>query len=108
MKKRNENINHLFTILDKYIRSLGEVRSEAVPPDVVFYKTKSTFLALKLKTKWIDVEFFLDRYDDDPIIKKCLQTSKKRFAFIVSVDSADEIGDQLKYWISESYDLITS
>ena len=107
LKRRSDKIGMLFQHLDKYIHTLGEFRSEAVPPDVVFYKTESTFLALKLKTRWIDVEFFLDHYDDDPLIKKWLQTSKNRFAHIVSIDEVEEINVQLKNWIKASYTLIS-
>ena len=106
--KRSKIINQLYHSLNEYISSLSKIRLEAVPPDVVFYKTETTFLALKLKTKWIDIEFFLNHHDDHPLVKKWLQTSKNRFVHIVSIDSMDEIDDQIKKWIRLSHQLITS
>ncbi len=84
----------------------GPFREEAVGPDVLFFKTNSTFLALKVKRKWIDVEFFLDHLDDIPPVKKYLQTSKNRWVHLVSIDEMEDIDHQLEYWIRDSYKLI--
>jgi len=105
-KKRSERINELYKELHSKFR-FKDFRREVVPPDVIFYKTKSTFLAVKLKTKWIDVEFFLDYFMDHPIIKKYLQTSKKRFVYVVSIDNSDDINHELLNWITHSYSLIS-
>ncbi len=92
--------------MKKEVAKFGEYRIECVPPDVAMLKTKSTFMAIKVKTKWLDIEFFLDYYESTDIIKKHLQTSKKRWVYIVSIDSPEEINQQLLNWCEYSYNLI--
>ena len=106
LDKRKGHIADLYACLHKQFL-FENYRREVVPPDVIFYKTKSTFLAVKLKTKWIDIEFFLDYYMDSPIVKKWLQTSKKRWIYVVSIDSETDISNELMEWIGYSYQLIS-
>ena len=104
--RRPPHFKKLYKIIKNHVKDLGEFREEAVLPDVIFFKTKSTFLAIKVKKAWLDIEFFLDHLDDEPPVKKYLQTSKRRFAHLVSIDEAEDINDQLIDWIRESYELI--
>jgi hypothetical protein len=87
---------------------LGDYKEETVPPDVIFFKTVSTFLGVKVKRDHLEIEFFLDHADYAPVISKYLQTSAHRFAHIVPVDNPDEIDEQLKNWIQHSFHLILS
>lgn len=98
----------MYQTIQSLLREFGVFREEAVKPDVIFFKTKSTFLALKIKKRWIDVEFFLDHLDDIPPVKKFLQTSKNRFAHLVSIDEMEDIDQQLIDWIRASYGLISN
>lgn len=107
-QNRPPHFKKLYLHIRKYVGTLGEFREEAVKPDVIFFKTKSTFLALKIKKAWIDIEFFLDHLEDIPPVKKYLQTSKRRVAHIVSIDGEEDIDQQLLQWISSSYLLIKS
>ncbi|MBT8219945.1 MAG: hypothetical protein KJP00_08970 [Bacteroidia bacterium] len=106
MAKRSDLICELYEYLHGQF-DFDAYRREVVPPDVIFYKSVSTFLAVKLKTKWIDIEFFLDYYLDAPIVKKWLQTSKKRWVYVVSIDEISDINQELLDWGQYSYDLIT-
>ncbi len=108
LAKRSQHINELYEALLHELKKFGEFREEAVPPDVLFLKTKSTFLMVKLKTKWIDVEFFLEKLEDVPPVKKYLQTSKRRVVHVVSIDSLEDIDDQLIDWMHRSYELIAN
>ena len=90
------------------VKQLGTYREEAVSPSVIYFKTKSTFLAVKLKKTYLEVEFFLDHHTDDPSIANWLQTSKHRFAHVVKLDSEKDITNQLRAWIKHSYHLILS
>lgn len=106
--QRPPHFRDLYETIKKETLKFGEFREEAVNPDVIFFKTKSTFLAIKIKKKWIDIEFFLDHLEDVPPIKKYLQTSKHRFAHLLSIDSEEDIDLQLLDWIKASYDLISN
>ena len=105
---RPVHFRKLYEIIKNKVKSFGEFREEAVLPDVIFFKTKSTFLAIKVKKAWLDIEFFLDHLEDVPPVKKYLQTSKRRFVHLVSIDEEEDIDKQLMDWISDSYNLIAS
>jgi len=97
----------LYDKIVKQVRKFGEYREETVQPDVIFFKTKSTFLAVKVKRDHLDVEFFLDHLEDVPPVSKYLQTSKNRVAHIVPVDTSEEVNEQLINWIKTSYLLVS-
>lgn len=94
-------------IIDE-VKQLGSYREEVVTPGVIYFKTKSSFLAVKVKKTCLEVEFFLDHQEDDPSIAKWLQSSKHRFAHTVKIDSEQDITMQLTGWIRQSYHLILS
>ena len=125
---RNANQNHSCTLISKDelfakrpsflkdlckkivvgVEKLGEYREETVLPDVILFKTKTSFLGIKVKKTHLEVEFFLDYHIEDPSIAKWLQTSKHRFAHVVKVDSEEDITTQLTEWIKRSYHVILS
>lgn len=107
-ERRSTEMRLLYDLVDRFVTGLGVCRKEAVSPDVIFYKSKSTFLAIKVKKKWLDIQFFLDHAEHVHPVKKCLQTSKNRFVHIVSIDQKLELNSQLKNWISSSYQLINA
>ena len=90
------------------VKQIGSYREETVSPGVIYFKTKSTFLALKVKKTYLEVEFFLDHHADDPSIASWLQTSKHRFVHVVKLDGEYDITNQLAAWIKHSYHLILS
>lgn len=105
--KRPSHFRHLYEVIRQQVAEWGEFREEAVEPDVIFFKTQSTFLAVKVKKKWLDIEFFLDHLEDVPPVKKYLQTSKRRVAHLVSIDEEEDINEQLRSWMKASYELIS-
>ena len=107
-EKRPPLLYDLYKIIVTEVARWGAFREETVPPDVIFLKTKSTFGAIKVKKDHLDVEFFLDHLEDIPPVAKYLQTSKRRFFHMVSIDHPDEIDTQLLAWLKASYDLIQS
>lgn len=104
-EKRSAHILHLYELLITEVKKMGDFREECVPPDVIFLKSKSTFLMVKVKKQWLDIEFFLDKLEDIPPVKKYLQTSKRRVVHVVSIDEQEDINDQLIDWIRRSYEL---
>ena len=101
-QKRPAFLHDLYLHVFNFVRTLGEFREEAVAPDVIFFKTKSTFLALKVKKDHLDVEFFLDHLEDVPPVKRYLHTSRHRVAPEVPVDRPEEVDEQLRNWIRAS------
>jgi predicted transport protein len=101
--KRPPGLKTLYEKIVKQVEKFGNYREETVNPDVIFFKTKSTFLAVKVKKDHLDIEFFLDHLEDTPPVSKYLQTSKYRVAHVVPVDRVEEINEQLISWIKNSY-----
>ena len=106
--KRPAFLKQLYKKIVAIVNPLGEYREETVMPDVIYFKTKSTFLAVKVRKDHLEVEFFLDHHENDPSIAKWLQTSKHRFAHVVPVDSEEDITNQLTEWIEHSWHLVLS
>lgn len=106
--RRSPSLKLIYGKLVKVIKRFGEYRQEALKPDVIFFKTKSTFLALKVKKDRLVVEFFLDKLEDMPPVYKHLQTSKHRFVHLVAVDDKRDITPQLIKWMRRSYELVAN
>jgi predicted transport protein len=105
--KRPPELKSLYGRIVKELQTFGDYREETVNPDVIFFKTKSTFLAVKVKKDHLDIEFFLDHLEDVPPVSKYLRTSRNRVAHVVPIDSAEEINEQLIGWIKNSYELVS-
>ena len=104
--KRPAHLKSLYKKIVEIVQGFGNFREETVMPDVIFFKTKSTFMAVKVKKDHLDIEFFLDHLENIPPVSKYLQTSKHRVANIIPVDSEEDIDPQLIAWMKHSYDLI--
>jgi len=105
--KRSSGLKNLYDKIVKQVERFGEYREEAVNPDVIFFKTKSSFLAVKVRKDHLDIEFFLDHLEDVPPVSKYLQTSRYRVAHVVPIDNEEDINDQLINWIKSSYKLVS-
>jgi predicted transport protein len=106
--KRPVYLNILYNKIVGFVKTLGDYREETVLPDVIFFKTQSSFLAVKVKKDHLEIEFFLSYHEEDPSIAKWLQTSKHRFAHVVKIDREEDITMQLTGWIKQSYHLVIS
>ncbi len=100
-------LKNLYDHVLKEVRKFAEFRIEIVPPDVAFLKTESTFMAIKVKKRWLDIQFFLDYLESHELIKKFQKTSNRRYTYIVSIDDFDQFDEQLINWCRSSYELIT-
>jgi Domain of unknown function (DUF5655) len=105
--KRPAELKKLYDKIVKEVKKMGEYREETVPPDLIFFKTKSTFLGIKVKKDQLHVEFFLDHLEDLLPVSKYLQISKHRVVHLVPVDQPEDINKQLINWIKRSYRLIS-
>ncbi|MDP4264304.1 MAG: DUF5655 domain-containing protein [Bacteroidota bacterium] len=104
---RPPELKKIYEQVVKIVQRFGEYREETVRPDVIYFKTKSTFLAVKVKKDHLEIEFFLDHLENVPPVSNYLQTSKNRVAHVVPVDNAKDIDRQLSGWMKHSYDLIS-
>jgi|SRR6516225_10773530 len=105
-EKRPQHLEKIFEKIVSIVKPLGDFRQETVASDVIYFKTSSTFLAVKVKADHLEVEFFLDHLESQPPVAKWLQTSAHRFVHVVAVDHPEDVDKRLTDWIKNSYQLI--
>lgn len=105
--KRSPELKKLYDKIVKEVNKFGKYREETMKPDVIFFKTKSTFLGIKVKKNHLDVEFYLEKLENVLPVTKYLQTSKNRVVHLVPIDQREDINKQLISWIKRSYDLVS-
>lgn len=105
--RRPPELKKIFEKIVKEVKKFGACREETVKPDVIYFKTKSTFLGIKVKKAHLEVEFFSDHLENIPPVAKHLQTSKHRVVHLVPVDRPEDINKQLVNWMKTSYKLIS-
>ena len=53
--KRPAELKNIYKRIVSIVKTFGEFREETVPPDVIFFKTVSTFLAVKVKRDHLEI-----------------------------------------------------
>lgn len=71
----------------------------------ILLKSASTFLALKPKKEWMDIEFLLDEETDEFPVHKTLRVSKNRVAHFVRLEHPREITRKLTGWLKRSFEI---
>lgn len=103
---RKADLILLYNLIKQKIESWGEYHIDFIRGDLAIFKAKTSFLAVRFRKHWLDIEFFLDSYIDHPRIKKYLQTSSKRFAYVVRIDIQEDLDNEMLDWLQFSYKLI--
>src|SRR6185503_7242291 len=68
--KRSPELRELYNKIVMEVNKFGKYREETVRPDVIFFKTKSTFLGIKVKKDHLEVEFYLEKLENIPPVPK--------------------------------------
>jgi hypothetical protein len=76
-----------------------------VVKNAILFRSKSTFLAIKPKKKFLDIEFVLDEKVEGFPIHKTVQASKFKWAHFIQLESPEEIDEQLLCWLRKAYDI---
>ncbi len=69
----------------------------------IYFKRRSTFVALRTMTKWIAVGFQLDRKLEHGRLSRKVVANGKRHYHVVNVRDAAEIDEELLDWLSEAW-----
>ena len=101
-EKYSPEIFELFTIVQKIVKSFGEMKISLVKNGVMF-SVNTTFLALKPHSKYLSVEFACGTSYDEFPIEKCVRVSKNEFAHILRIENGNEIDQQFIDWLNEAY-----
>lgn len=103
---RPPELKIVFDELLRKVSEFGSIREETLP-GVHYIKAASTFLAIKVKKEFLEIEFYLSKHLEDPIVYKWFQTSKNRFVHVVRIDTSKDLTGNLMSWIHHSYKLIS-
>ena len=74
--KRPPELKKLYEKIVKEVKQFGKYREETVRPDVIFFKTKSTFLGIKVKKMdeavlYLNCQFYRQIFFSVPGNKPC-------------------------------------
>ena len=99
-------VKQLYDNLVIQLSVFGKFNINAVQNAIIF-SSKSTFLAVKPKKNWLDLEFLLSEEIDEFPVHKVVKISKNRYAHFVRLSRTDEIDGQLLSWLENSFKLIS-
>lgn len=101
-ENKNPSLWQCYIIIKELITAYIDVR-EISTGSALLYKVKSNFLALKPSAKYIQIEIILSERKVEFPVYKLVQVSKFKYAHFIRIESPDEIDQQLKKWIIQSY-----
>ena len=103
---REPNVRSTYDALENRLKSIIVFQVSPVV-NAIMFTSESTFLAIKPKKRWIDLEFALDYEANEFPIHKIVRISKTRFAHFIRIQEPRDIDDQLIGWIKKAYELIS-
>ncbi len=101
---KQQNVIDTFNKLKNKVLLFDDVRINSVK-NVILFRSKSTFLAIKPKKAFIDIEFVMDKKVEGFPIYKTVQASKYKWAHFMRLESTEEVDDQLLSWIRKAYNV---
>jgi len=102
--RKEANVRATYDTLVKKLKSGIDFEIHSVI-NAIMFTTDITFLAIKPKKEWIDLEFLLDYEVNEFPIHKVVKATKTRYAHFVRIQKPKEVDDQLIEWIKEAYKL---
>lgn len=104
LNKPNELIN-AYKKLHNFVSLLPNVRISSVK-NAILYSSESTFLAIKVKKKYLEIEFFLTVENDVFPVCKTVKISKNKIVHFIKIQNQDEIDNQILDFIRNSHSLV--
>jgi hypothetical protein len=92
----------IFEAVLAHLDTVGPVHVEPVSVGI-FIKKGRTFAELRPKQKWVALSFVLDRVVDHPKIARKLSSSGRRTYHVVNLRGPDDVDDDVRGWLTESY-----
>lgn len=95
---------------DKLLREVKKFGNVNVSPVKigVMLKGASTFVAVKPKMMWMDIEFILDEEIAEFPVHKTFRYTKNRFAHFVRLEHPKDVTKKLIGWLRRSFQLINT
>ena len=103
---KNANVRATYDTLGKKLKSIIDFNIHPVI-NAIMFTTDVTFLAIKPKKSWIDLEFLLDNEANEFPIHKVVKANKTSYAHFIRIQEPKDVDNQLIGWIKEAYMLIS-
>jgi len=105
LRHKPEKIKTLVHDLLTQIETFGPIELNPVK-SVIQVKAGATFLSIKPKSEYVELEFQLDQDIDQFPIHRTVRISRNRVLHFMNIDSGEDINDQLIEWLQDSYYLV--
>jgi hypothetical protein len=102
---KDPRVKATYDLLVREVMKFGNVHVSPVEIGVML-KAASTFVAVKPKRSWVDIEFILDEEITEYPVHRAVRYTKGRFAHFVRLESPKEVTRKLLGWLKRSYTLI--
>ena len=102
---KNPEVQRMYNTLISKIEKFGNINISPAR-NAILIKASGTFLAVKPKKQWLDIEFLLDEDIDAYPIYKTFRVSKRRVAHFVRLETSKDINTKLLGWLKRSYEVI--
>lgn len=104
LDNRSPNVRRVYDTLADHVQGFGEVKISTTKSTIMFV-ARSTFLAVKPKHNWLDIEFLLDEEVNEYPITKTFRANKSRVAHFVRLESPKDVTRKLLCLLKQSYNL---
>jgi len=101
---KKPEVKAMFEKILKETKKFGNVNVSPVQNSIML-KNASTFLAIKPKKEWADIEFFLPEEVHEFPVYKTARYTKNKVVHFVRLENPKEVDKQLMRWLKISYDL---
>jgi len=91
----------IFEVVAAHLESIGSIHIEPVSVGI-FIKRSRTFVELRPKVKWEALSFALPRVDDSSRIARRMRSGSTTY-HVVNLYGPDDVDDQVRDWLTESY-----
>jgi hypothetical protein len=91
----------IFEAVAAHLESVGPIHVEPVSVGI-FIKRSRTFVELRPKVKWEALSFALPRVEDSQRIARKLRSGSTTH-HVVNLYGPDDVDDQIRDWLTESY-----
>lgn len=92
----------IFEAVMAHMKTVGPVHVEPVSVGI-FLKRARSFAQLRPMTKWVALSFALDRTVRHPKIARKVVEYNGRYHHVINIVGPEDIDDDVRAWLTESY-----
>ncbi len=92
----------IFEAVMAHLATVGPVHVEPVSVGI-FLKRARSFAELRPMQRWVALSFSLRRQVRHPLITRKVEPSDGRYFHVINLGSADDLDEQIRGWLTESY-----